>query len=147
MTPRSLIAHMKRGIPNVIPTVLGTKEFALDEKETALSDISVLIGVTGQLKGNIVIHSTAQSFRQIPLSMGMDLDDEMLLSFISELGNMLSGSFASSLSEDGVIVDISPPNLIKGNCSMVGYQDSVALEVQFNDGSLHILMNLKEEKE
>ena len=54
------------------------------------------------------------------MMMGMPVEnlDDMAISAISELGNMIMGTAATMLSENGVIIDITPPVVELGTVFM-----------------------------
>lgn len=76
------------------------------------------IGVVGQMKGNVVFGFPQQVALKIVSGMmgGYTISelDEMGLSAISELGNMISGNASSIMYNEGIAIDITPPELIKG---------------------------------
>lgn len=81
--------------------------------------IWIQIGMTGELSGNIMfgLHEKV-AMRIVSAMMGgfvITEMDEMGRSAISELGNMISGNAGTLLSNQGVIVDITPPHLMHGN--------------------------------
>ncbi|MFC7678273.1 chemotaxis protein CheX [Paenibacillus sp. GCM10028914] len=91
---------------------LGVKEISLIENH-----IWIQIGMTGQMCGNIVFGIQEQvALRMVSIMMGgyvLTEMDEMGQSAISELGNMISGNASTILSNQGVIVDITPPKVIR----------------------------------
>lgn len=73
----------------------------------------VLIGLTGNVRGNIIIDGNEDVFKKIGHSMfGMQLEGEMLLSFAGELGNMLAGKLSTTITGDGGEMDITPPTVL-----------------------------------
>ncbi len=81
-------------------------------------NIGVVIGFTGQIKGQVVISFSEDIGKQIASNMmgGMPVAeiDDMAKSAISELGNMILGNSATSLYDLGIKVDITPPSILKG---------------------------------
>lgn len=90
-------------------------------KSTEFADDSVviMIGVTGEMRGQVMIALSYQKSLEIAskMMMGMPVTelDEMATSAISELGNMIMGNAATILSTKGIGVDITPPTLCRGN--------------------------------
>jgi Predicted inhibitor of MCP methylation, homolog of CheC len=86
----------------------------LDGKE-----VITVIGVTGHLRGQVYTGmSTADALRIVSGMMGgatVAEFDDMALSAISELANMICGNAAIQLSQGGVALDISPPTIITGS--------------------------------
>lgn len=90
----------------------------LDIKDVQLVDdhVWIKIGLTGQLKGDVIfgIHNQV-AIRIISAMMGgfpIEEIDEMGKSAISELGNMISGNASTILFNQGVAIDITPPELV-----------------------------------
>ncbi|ULO08439.1 chemotaxis protein CheX [Paenibacillus sp. 19GGS1-52] len=87
-------------------------------KEIELIDnhIWIQVGMSGQLTGNIIFGIAEQvALKIVSAMMGGYLItemDEMGKSAISELGNMISGNASTILSNQGVLVDITPPKLM-----------------------------------
>lgn len=84
---------------------------------TSGSDVNVLIGLSGGLRGSVVLGlSEAAALDVVGRMMGgmsiVELD-EMGKSALSELGNMLFGTALGHL-EAAVPIELSPPTLITG---------------------------------
>lgn len=99
--------EMKIGKPYIKST-----EFAEDS-------VVIMIGLTGEMRGQVMIALSCKKALEIAsrMMMGMpvtDLDD-MAISAISELGNMIMGNAATILSTKGIAVDITPPTVCRGN--------------------------------
>lgn len=90
----------------------------LKESPILLKDVAIIIGITSDLKGQIVISMDKDTALSVAshMMMGLPLNelDEMSKSALCEIGNMILGHSASGLYEIGVIVDITPPSIIFG---------------------------------
>jgi len=55
------------------------------------------------------------------MMMGCEVNelDDMALSAISELGNMIMGNAATIFSQNAKLIDITPPTAVKGNVSFM----------------------------
>ena len=90
-------------------------------KETAFADDSVIImiGITGEMRGQVMIVLSYTKALEIAskMMMGMPVTalDDMSASAINELGNMMMGNAATILSTKGIAMDITPPTLCRGN--------------------------------
>jgi chemotaxis protein CheX len=75
------------------------------------------IGIIGQFQGNVVFGFPKDVAMKIVSAMmggyAVTEMDEMCQSAISELGNMISGNASTMLYNEGVHVDITPPNILK----------------------------------
>lgn len=103
---------------NVKPTVGELKLL-----EIAMRDdyIWLKIGLIGQIKGDIIFGFPEEVALKIVSGMmgGFQVTefDDMSRSAIGELGNMISGNASTMLYNDGIEIDITPPNLIEGDIS------------------------------
>lgn len=124
--------------PKVMPPKLLTSELEMT--------YGVLIGFTGDLKGNLVIRGDVDTFSNLGQVMfGMPLQDEMLQSFTGELGNMLAGSMATLISLEGRATDITAPTTMQGNSILAGYEQSVILSAHYETvGNLDLILMLKQ---
>lgn len=81
-------------------------------------EIVIILGITGDIKGQAVFSLTEHMAKTIAsgMMMGMPVDeiDEMAKSALSELGNMIMGNSATLLFNVGIKIDITPPSLVKG---------------------------------
>ncbi|RNB86102.1 chemotaxis protein CheX [Brevibacillus panacihumi] len=74
------------------------------------------IGMTGQLQGDVFFGIQDDlALRIVSAMMGgfpIQEMDEMGKSAISELGNMISGNASTILSNQGIVIDITPPHFL-----------------------------------
>ena len=84
--------------------------------------VRIILGVTGAMTGQVIISMPESKAKDIAsrMMMGMPVEtlDDMAISAISELGNMIMGTAATMLSENGVIIDITPPVVELGTVYM-----------------------------
>lgn len=87
-------------------------------KEVITSGALVIVGVVGDIKGNVVYTVDTEVAKQIAstMMMGMPVEefDDMAKSALSELTNMLTASAVTMLADTGVKIDISTPTLLHG---------------------------------
>ncbi|MFZ4450526.1 chemotaxis protein CheX [Salibacterium aidingense] len=88
-------------------------------KQFLASDISVVMGVNGQLEGQIICTMEEKTARSIVGNMmgGMEISvlDDMGWSAIQEFGNWVAGRAASELAKAEAVIDISPPVINEGH--------------------------------
>ncbi|WP_400164226.1 chemotaxis protein CheX [Brevibacillus sp. TJ4] len=76
------------------------------------------IGMTGHFKGDVYFGiETGLALQIVSAMMGgfpIQEMDEIGKSAISELGNMISGNASTLLSQEGIVIDISPPHFMHG---------------------------------
>ena len=88
-------------------------------KDTAFSQDSMLImlGVTGEMKGQVILHfphAVALDIASKMCMMPMTELNELAQSAICELCNMILGNTATVFSTKGIVIDITPPTMCQG---------------------------------
>lgn len=77
-------------------------------------ELDIVIGVTGDLEGEVIYrfpHQTSLEIVKIMSSMEFDKVDDFVISAMSELSNIISGNVLSILSDQDLTCDILPPRL------------------------------------
>ena len=120
-------------------------------KQTAFADDSVIImiGITGEMRGSVIIALTYNKALEIAskMMMGMPVTelDEMATSAISELGNMIMGNAATILSTKGVGIDITPPTLCRGNLTITqSYTNNICIPLSGDDITIELDVAVKD---
>ena len=79
-------------------------------------DVYVLMGMVGDINGQIFMAMDAQTGKALTSEMlgGMEITevDEVVISAVGELCNMIMGNACSSISDDNAGVNITPPTVI-----------------------------------
>lgn len=111
------------------------------------SDIGVLVGITGDLSGRLVIEGDYTTFEKLGVNMfGMSLEGEALMSFVGEIGNMIAGNACTSISQKGVQINITPPTVIVGDLKIYGFDRGILIIIEVQDiGLLKIKFLLQRE--
>lgn len=125
-------------------TRISGADVSLDES------VFIIIGLTGQLKGRLIVHFDKPSAKALAGCMMMaggpvELD-RIALSALTELTNMVSGNALMSESMGDFNVDIAPPTLFFGqsvSISSIG-DDCHSLPFRFPGGLLTILIALQQ---
>lgn len=106
----------------------------------------VMIGFTGDLKGELVLQAEDKVFGHFGEKMfGMPLSDEMLDSFAGELGNMVAGSLSTYLASVNIHTDITYPTVLKGDAKLTGFKRAFFVTVQYEDiGDLEVYLLLNQ---
>lgn len=119
---------------NVLPFQVETEEPTLINHPFSNGDIGVLIGLTGDVKGTIIIEGKEAIFAKISENLfGMVLEGEMLHSFAGELGNMMAGHLSTYMTKNGFIMDITPPTVLVGEATLHGFQKAYYMRAKLND--------------
>lgn len=85
--------------------------------------IAVIVGLTGRIRGQVVISMQERVACEIASAMmgGMSVAelDDLAKSAISELGNMIMGNTATLLASRGIAIEITPPSLLIGESMLI----------------------------
>lgn len=108
-------------------------------------NFGVMIGITGELKGNLVVKSTKDFFSVIGEKMfGMPVSGDMLESFAGELGNMIAGNLSTYLAENEINTEITHPTVLEGEANLSGFKRALLVEIGYENESdliIHLLLN------
>jgi chemotaxis protein CheX len=108
---------------NIMPQI-GFKEvkkqgISVKGKSVKSLGLMMILGIVGDIKGNIIYSLDIESAKQIAsvMMMGMPVTelDDMAQSALSELSNMLTANASISFSESGTNINISTPTLMYGS--------------------------------
>lgn len=101
-------------------------------------DVSIIVGFTKGLRGNIVYNMSEDTAKFIAskMMMGMPVDElnDMAQSALSELSNMLTANAATNLAALGMEVDISTPSLTVGKDFQIKISNTQYLSVDMDLG-------------
>jgi chemotaxis protein CheX len=110
----------------------------------------VLIGINGQIKGNVIYDMTRQTALALASRMyGTEITEitEEVTDSISELGNMVSGKASGILHSDSdIFFNITPPNIVFGEQTIVTNStiDFIVVPLETNCGQVKINLAIKE---
>jgi chemotaxis protein CheX len=150
MTATSTITNILNStidsVKTVIPAGIRIEKPVLFSSSSIRSSLSVLIGVTGEVQGRLVIEGNKTIFGAISeLMYGMQLEGEMLESFTCELGNMIAGNLATHASKRQVSMDITPPTLLIGETMIRGFSQAIAVPIDIAEkGKLNIILMIEQ---
>lgn len=103
--------------------------------------ISIIIGVTGDIKGQVIFSLNINSACAIASKMMMGMPvlemDELAKSAISELTNMILGNTATLFYNGGITIDITPPSLLMGQNIQISTtkMQTICIPLQLGDGN------------
>jgi len=123
---------------------------SLKGKELVYSGVIIIVGIVGEIKGNVVYCIDLECAKKIAstMMMGMPIDefDEMSKSALSELTNMLTANAATSFYNSGIKIDISTPTLFYGQDISVKMSSNQVLCIQMFADDIPIEINIAFEK-
>ncbi|AEE92623.1 MAG: chemotaxis protein CheX [Tepidanaerobacter acetatoxydans] len=107
---------------NVMPQIgfqsIKRGKLSVKGKKLQTDGILIIIGIVGDLKGNVVYSMNMDDAKKISskMMMGMPVDEfnEMAQSALSELANMLTANASTEFSKENVGISISTPTLMYG---------------------------------
>jgi chemotaxis protein CheX len=111
-------------------------------KDTEFKDdtVVIFIGVTGEMRGQVMIAFNNIIARDIASKMTMmniTQLDELSISALSELGNMILGNAATIFSTKGILMDITPPTLGMGNMTFsTSYSQNICIPLIYEDNKI-----------
>lgn len=100
----------------------------------------ILIGITGEMKGQVMIafeHEIACDIASKMIMMPVTQMDEFAKSAICELGNMILGNTATIFSTKGIEIDITPPTVGSGTMSFsTNYARNICIPLEYENGKI-----------
>jgi len=110
-------------------------KLSIKEKLSSTHNVTVLIGLSGSLRGNITI------------SMGKPVEafDDVAQSAIAEMANMISAKSAIIASQNGFATKISPPTVITGDrvSCIISQVKSLNVEMFTEAGLIEVTIGLE----
>ncbi|MBQ4233005.1 MAG: chemotaxis protein CheX [Lachnospiraceae bacterium] len=122
---------------------------AVSKLEFSDDTIVIMIGVTGEMRGQVMLSfedPIACDIAGKMMMMPVQELDEISTSAICELGNMIMGNASTVFSVEGIGIDITPPTMCKGNVSFQGPVANLKIPV-FYDGEKKIDLNIAMKKD
>lgn len=102
--------------------------------------ILILIGFTGEMKGQVIISFEQPVACDIASKMIMSpitVMDDFAISAISELGNMIMGNAATIFSTKGIEIDITPPAIGTGSIKFTNsFAQNIAVPLVYDDNKV-----------
>lgn len=124
----------------------GIGNLSTKAKEVSGDGVIVVLGLVGDIKGNVVYTLEVESAKKIAstMMMGMPVDefDELAGSALSELTNMLTATAATCFSNIGIKIDISTPTMLSGENMIVKMKSDQILCVQLIADDVLIDVNI-----
>lgn len=110
--------------------------------------LTIIIGITGELRGQVIFSMLEGEACSIAskMMMGMPVPElnDMAKSAVSEMTNMILGNAATIFSTKGTTVDITPPNLVLGSNMSFTVSDSrtICVPIEYEDGTTLLELNI-----
>jgi chemotaxis protein CheX len=95
----------------------------LKSSQFSVSDMIIMIGVVGEIRGQVCLELTSETAGKIASTMMGGIQvvdmDEIATSAIAELGNMIMGNTCTIFSKNKIKIDITPPTILRGDKIMI----------------------------
>ncbi len=142
----TILSGTIESVKEVIPFDISLDTPAIFTQPFTLQSFGVLIGMTGDVRGRLIIDGDEQVFSSIGEGMfGMVIEGEMLESFAGELGNMIAGTLSTSISQKGMEMDITPPTVLVGQTKIYGFEKAFRLTISIhNAGQINIILMIEQ---
>ncbi len=120
------------------------------DQQFTTDEVTAIIGVSGRLEGNVLYgfsESTARAVVSVMLDEEVDkFNDEIGLSALGEIANMITGNAATRLAQAGYPCQISPPVIIEPVGSRFTTTGGSQILVTFSSplGPLSVRISLRE---
>ncbi|MBP7072571.1 MAG: chemotaxis protein CheX [Clostridia bacterium] len=127
------------------------KDLRVIEDMVSSKDASVVLGVTGDLKGTILFgFPKDMTLEMIRIMSGMEMDriDSFASSALGEVANIISGNAMTLLAENNYACDIVPPQIFIGEYKSFTMAGERALQLILTTpiGEFDINISLKEKQ-
>ena len=117
-----------------------TGEVSVRDKMIKSKGVMIIIGIIGDMQGNLIYSMSEENAKKIAsvMMMGLKIDefDKMAQSAISEFINMLSANAITDISARGIVSDISTPTLIYGDFTANANKEKIISVNMELDGSV-----------
>jgi chemotaxis protein CheX len=137
-------------LSNHFGLVVTTLKPRVEQSAVPSNHVSVILGVSGQLNGQIICSIDMQTAKNIVGVMmgGMTIDelDDMGWSAIQEFGNWIAGTAATELSKEDIIIDVTPPMINEGTSNFRSTKLFITVPLETKIGLLDLHISVREEK-
>ncbi len=112
------------------------------------NEIAVILGVKGELKGQIVCSFSTDTAKGLVGIMmgGMQIEqlDDMGWSAVQEFGNWVAGTTATELSKVPCIIDVTPPIINEGDSRFHSESPFITVPLESKIGGIDVHISVKE---
>jgi len=111
--------------------------------------VIVILGVVGELRGNVIYGMNEESAKKVASTMMMGMEvtefDAMAQSAVSELSNMLTATASTEFTGLGIKTDISTPTLMYGDFSAsASFEHVICIEMSAENLPFYIYVSLEQ---
>lgn len=116
---------------------------------TCRYNLTTIIGLSGNIKGNVALSMPYDTARKIAsvMMMGMEVTeiDEISVSALGEITNMVCGQAVMELSSQNLTIDITPPTIIHGDKmkAYISQVETIVVEISLSLGNIELNLGLE----
>lgn len=126
-------------------------ELSVDKERCTTEDVTVLIGITGDVEGVVLYGSSTDVANAIVsrlLGMPKEEFDPLSESAIAELGNVIAGRATGLFEEEGILCTISPPTVITGSktCISSPSLNRLVIPLESDVGAIQMAVALRDRR-
>lgn len=144
---RALIKSAIDTISMMCGQELSVKKVHIHKRDIIPNSIAVVLELVGDVEGKVVMRFTPENAKKTAsaLMCGMPVDnlDEMALSALSELGNMIMGGTATGIAAMGATVDITTPTVVQGDIPIKGKTTTLSIPLENADMRVVLDVSIK----
>jgi len=122
----------------------------LNESVPGDTNTHVLVGVTGDIYGTVLLSLEKEAALKLASTMsGMEFSDfdDISISALKELSNMVVGGAVTSYSQMGIAAEISPPTFLEGNnLNIRASYPLVSVCFALNDFKFYVNLSIKQKR-
>lgn len=126
--------------------LFSTRQPFLKDSPFMADNILISLGITGELKGNVVISMAEETSKEIASRMMMDMPvmelNDLAKSALCELGNMILGNVATLFFNEGTKIDITPPTLFRAEHVQVSNMDMIVICIPLETENHRIVLDV-----
>lgn len=143
------LAGLKNILNNFDPGDIKVGNLQKKENMNINMDITAVVGIIGDIKGNIAYCLNKDTAKKIVSAMmeGTEVTeiDQLARSAISELSNMITANSSAIFYKSGIHLDITPPSLIIGSdiYLIISSVQTVAVDMVTPFGKIEINIGLE----
>ena len=138
-------------VKNSVNCALERQALRLESSKVASNDVTVVVGVTGDVEGVVLYgmsERTAKNLAAAMLEQRVPVFDSLAESAVAELGNMIAGSATMGLESQGYSCRLTPPTLLFGRGTLISIIDINRLVIPMASphGTIEISLALRDKK-
>ena len=131
---------------SILNTDLRKGKLVIKESPSPSMDISIIIGITGDITGQVIYSMELHTVRKIADALAPGLSDEQLKreypDIIGELGNMITGNAMNLFASNAKVIDITTPTVIEGKNFIINMVKQVTLGINLYSPMGQIELNI-----